>query len=132
MKHIERSLEDARNLVSKAVAYYKTQGKQISLAEFTNPKGLFSEGEMYIFVLTVDGIVLAHGADEKHIGRNFIEISDSRGNRYFQEVIEIANSEGSGIVEYWWINPSTQHTEPKNLYFEKVDDIIICSGVYLS
>ena len=130
MKFMGRSLEDAKNWVSKAIAYYKTQGKKKALAEFSNPKGLFREGDMYIFVMTPEGLVVAHGADEKHIGRDFMEISDSRGKRYFQEVVEIANSEGSGVVEYWWINPSTQHIEPKNLYFEKVDDIIICSGVY--
>ena len=130
MNYMGRSLEDAKDWVSKAVSFYKTQGKEKALAEFSNPKGLFSEGEMYIFVMTLDGLVIAHGADEKHIGRDFVEITDSKGKRYFQEVVEIANSEGSGFVEYWWINPLNKHIEPKNLYFEKVDDIIICSGVY--
>ncbi|HOO40447.1 MAG TPA: cache domain-containing protein [Syntrophales bacterium] len=127
---IEKSIDDAKFWVSKAISYYKVQGREKSLAEFSNPKGLFTANEMYIFAMTLDGIVVAHGANKRHIGRDFTEITDSKGERYFQEVIEIANSEGNGVVEYWWINPSTQHIEPKNLYFEKVDDIIICSGIY--
>lgn len=123
-------LDAAKELVSKAVLYYKMHGKKKSLAEFSNPKGLFREGESYIFVMTLDGIVIAHGADDNLIGRDSMEISDENGVRYFQEVFKIANSEGTGVVEYWWTNPSTKHIEPKNLYFEKVDDIIICSGVY--
>lgn len=127
---IRQPLDAAKNLVSKAVSYYKMHGKEKSLAEFSNSKGLYREDEIYIFVMTLDGIVIAHGADDKFIGRDSMEISDENGMRYFQEVVKIANSEGTGVVEYWWINPSTKHSEPKNLYFEKVDDIIICSGVY--
>ena len=127
---IWQPLDDAKILVSKAVSYYKMHGKEKSLAEFSNPKGLFREGEIYIFVMTLDGIVIAHGANDKRIGLDVMEISDDHGMRYFQEVVEIAKSVGSGVEEYWWINPSTKHREPKNLYFEKVDDIIICSGVY--
>ncbi|MBN1546586.1 MAG: cache domain-containing protein [Syntrophaceae bacterium] len=127
---IRRSLDMAKLWVSKAVSYYKVQGREKSLAEFSNPKGLFTEEEMYILALNIDGIVIAHGIDEKYIGRDFLQLSDSRGNRYYQEVIETANSKGSGVVEYWWLNPVTGHIELKDLYFEKVDDIIICSGVY--
>lgn len=127
---IRQPLDAAKILVSKAVLYYKMHGKEKSLAEFSNPKGLYREDEIYIFVMTLDGIVIAHGADDKLIGRDSMEISDENGIRYFQEVVKIANSEGTGVVEYWWINPSTKHSEPKNLYFKKVDDIIICSGVY--
>jgi len=123
-------LDAAKNMVSEAVSYYKMHGKEKSLAEFSNPKGFYREEEIYIFVMTLDGIVIAHGADDKLIGLDLMEISDDRGIRYFQKVVETANSEGSGVAEYWWIDPSTKHIEPKNLYFEKVDDIIICSGAY--
>lgn len=76
------------------------------------------------------GVVIAHGADKKYIGRDFIKISNSMDGNYFRDVIETANRKGNGVVEYWWINPSTKRVEPKNLYFKKIDDIIICSGVY--
>ena len=128
---IGKSLDDAKSWVQKAVSFYRIHGKEKSLAEFSNPEGLFRQEEMYIFAMTLSGIVVAHGIDQEHIGRDFCEISDYNGKKYFVEVVEIANSEGSGLVEYWWINPSSHHIEPKELYFEKVQDLIICSGVYL-
>jgi cytochrome c len=127
---IWQSLDAAKSLVSKAISYYQRHGKEESLAEFSNPKGLFREGDLYIFVMNLNGIIIAHGADDKLIGLDLMKISDSNGRKYFQEVVEIANAKGSGTIEYWWTNPSTQHIELKDLYFEKVDDIIICSGVY--
>lgn len=126
----KKSIDAAQYWVSTAVSYYKAQGKEKSLAEFSNPKGQFSSGDMYIFALTLDGIVIAHGADKEYIGRNFMETSNSQGEKFLQEVVATANAKGHGMVEYWWVNPSTQRIEPKYLYFEKVDDIIICSGIY--
>ena len=53
--------------MSKAIAFYKASGKEIALAEFTNPKGPFIQDEMYIFVLDPKGIMIAHGVNEKYI-----------------------------------------------------------------
>ena len=127
---ISQALDTAKILVSKAISHYKIQGKEKSLAEFSNPEGPYREGDIYIFVINLNGIIIAHGADDKMIGFDLMELSNSYGRKYFQEIVETANTRGSGIAEYWWTNPSTQHIELKDLYFEKVDDIIICSGVY--
>lgn len=124
-----KSIDAAKYWVSTAVSYYRAQEKEKSLVAFSNPKGQFSSGDMYVFALNLDGIIIAHGADKRYIGRNFMEISNSKGEKYFQDVISTVNQKGHGIVEYWWTNPSTQRVEPKNVYFEKNDDIIICSGV---
>ena len=34
--------------VDRAVAYAKTQGRDVALAEFNNPNGSFIQGELYI------------------------------------------------------------------------------------
>jgi cytochrome c len=125
-----RSSSDAKDWVAKAIAYYKANGKAKALAEFSNPEGLFNEDEMYIFVMNLKGTVLAHGADEKYIGHDFTDIMDYNGKRYFRDVVESANSQGSGVVEYSWLNPLNKTVEPKNVYFQRADDLIICSGVY--
>jgi len=122
--------KQTRPPVSKAISYYKVQGREKSLAEFSAPKGIFNSGELYIFAITVEGLVVAHGADATQIGRDYKEISDYEGERFFEEILDIANSKGSGVAHHWWINPSTKHIEPKTVYFEKIDDIIIGSGVY--
>jgi cytochrome c len=127
---LEKSDQDAKDWVTKAVAFYLKSGKAAALAEFSKRSGPFIQDEMYIFVLNRRGTILAHGADEKYIGEDFINIQDSHGKRFIVEIVETANSEGSGFVEYTWDDPVTREIRPKRLYFQKIDNLIICSGVY--
>ena len=121
---------DAKALVDKAVAFYKASGKRIALAEFTNPKGQFVQDELYIYVLNLKGTMLAHGVNEKFVGEEFIDLKDSDGKPFIEEIVDIANNEGSGWIDYKWYHPVTKQVLPKTVYFEKVDDLIICGGVY--
>jgi cytochrome c len=128
---LERSKQKAKEWVTNAIAFYKASGKEIALAEFTNPNGPFVQDEMYIFVLDSQGNMVAHGVNEKYADVNFINLKDSTGKSFIREIVEAAKADGRGWVEYQWYNPVTKETKPKNLYFEKIDDLIICSGIYI-
>jgi hypothetical protein len=125
-----RGKEEAKEWVKKAIAFYKKAGKAVALAEFTNPKGPFIEGDMYIFVLNLKGTMLAHGVNEKYIGLDFCDVKDSDGRSFIREIVEVANTKGSGFVDYKWYNPVNKEDMEKHVYFEKVDEVIICSGVF--
>jgi hypothetical protein len=125
-----RAKEEAKEWVKKAIAFYKKAGKAIALAEFTNPKGPFIEADMYIFVLNLKGTMLAHGVNEKYIGLDFCDVKDSDGRSFIREIVEVANTKGSGFVDYKWYNPVNKEDMEKHVYFEKVDEVIICSGVF--
>ncbi len=125
-----RDTEDAKNWVEKAVAFYRASGKRIALAEYTNPNGQFVQDEMYIYALNPRGTMLAHGVNEKFVGEEFIDIKDYDGKEFIKDIVDIAKREGSGWVEYKWYNPVTKEVLPKVVYCKKVDDLIICSGVY--
>lgn len=126
----KRDKGDAKNWVEKAVSFYRASGKRIALAEYTNPNGQFVQDEMYIYALNPRGTMLAHGVNEKFVGEEFIDIKDYDGKNFIKEIVNIANKEGSGWVEYKWYNPVTKEVLPKIVYFKKVDDLIICSGIY--
>jgi len=126
----KRDKEDAKKWVEKAVSFYRASGKRIALAEYTNPNGQFVHDEMYIYALNPRGTMLAHGVNEKFVGEEFINIRDYDGKSFIKEIVDIANREGSGWVEYKWYNPVTKEVLPKIVYFKKVDDLIICSGIY--
>jgi cytochrome c len=126
----QRNVEDAKTWVERAAAFYKASGKRIALAEYTNPNGQFVQDEMYIYALNPRGTMLAHGVNEKFVGEEFIDIKDYDGKKFIKEIVDVANKEGSGWVTYKWYNPVTKEVLPKKLYFKKVEDLIICSGVY--
>ncbi len=125
-----QSVEEAKAFVQKAIQFYKKTGKAIAMAEFTNPKGPFVQGDMYVFVLNLKGTLLAHGVNEKYIGQDFIDVRDSDGRSFVREIVDVANAKGKGIADYKWYNPKTKEDLQKEVYFEKVDDVIICSGIY--
>jgi signal transduction histidine kinase len=75
-RKIERTRRDAVDWVDRAMAFYNAGGKEIALAEFMNPKGQFVEDEMYLFVMDSKGVMLAHGANEKFVGKQFIDLKD--------------------------------------------------------
>ena len=116
--------------VAKAKAFYAATGKEIALAEFTNPRGQFVRGEQYIFVLDLNGIMLAHGMNHFFVGKDFSGVKDTDGKEFIQEILHMAKEKGAGWTEYMWSDPVTKKSLPKALYFEKVDDMIICCGTY--
>jgi len=122
--------EDAKKWVHKAVHFYNASGKRIALAEYTNPTGQFVQDELYIYVLNHKGTMLAYGVNERFVGEDFSDLKDADGRSFIKEILETANTAGSGWVEYKCSNPVTKEVSPKKVYFKKVDDLIICSGVY--
>ncbi|MGZ6249604.1 MAG: cache domain-containing protein, partial [Syntrophales bacterium] len=104
--------EDAKRWVEKAAAFYKTSGKRIALAEYTNPNGQFVQDEMYIYVLNARGTMLAHGVNERFVGEDFSELKDADGKSFIREILDTANSEGSGWVTYKWYSPVTKEVWP--------------------
>jgi cytochrome c len=121
---------EAKDWVEKAITFYKASGKRIALAAFTDPGGMFVKDEMYIYVLNPKGTMLAHGVNEKFVGEDFINLMDSDGNPFIKQIVDTANTKVSGWLEYKWYHPVTKAWTPKIAYFEKVDDLIICSAVY--
>jgi cytochrome c len=126
-----KKMEKARGWVDEAKQFYIIAGKRIAFAEFTNPNGMFSEGEMYVFVLNSKGTMLAHGVNERFVGEVFLDLKDADGKYFIKEIVDTANAAGHGWVDYKWYHPKTKQVLTKIVYFEKVDDLIICSGAYL-
>lgn len=122
--------EQAVALVKKAAAYVKANGKEKAFAAFDDPKGEFVDRDLYIFVYSQAGQILSHGANKRMIGKNLMDIKDEDGKKFVKEQIDLANAKGSGWVDLKWVNPVTKAIQPKASYVEKVDDIIVGSGIY--
>jgi cytochrome c len=122
--------DDAKRLVKQAAAYVKYQGKGKALAEISTPQGMFDKGELYVFAYDLQGVMLAHPKNPSLIGKNLVDVPDTEGKLFRKEIVERAKSQGSGWVDYMYLNPETNKQEHKTTYFLKVGDIILCCGVY--
>ena len=122
--------DDAKAMVEKAASYLKSNGKEKAFAEFTDQKGQFTKGELYIFVIDFNGMTLAHGGNPKLVGKDMSGLRDSMGIFFIKDMIEGAKAKGSGWSDYKWTNPVTKKIDDKSTYFTKVDDVILGCGIY--
>ena len=122
--------EDAKAMVEKAAAFYKESGKEKAIAEFNNPKGQFIDRDLYVFALDMQGIRLAHGTNQKLVGKSILDFKDVDGKPYGQEIVDIGKGAGTGWVDYKFTDPLTKKIGEKTTYVARVDDVIIASGAY--
>ncbi len=122
--------EEAQAVVEKCANYIKENGKEKTLAEINNPKGMFVNKDLYIFAYDFQGEVQAHGANQKLIGKNLIDMKDPDGIYVIRGLIEEAKK-GEGWFKYKWTHPQTKKVEGKEAFVKKIDDTLwIGSGVY--
>jgi cytochrome c len=121
---------EATAMVKKGIAFIKSNGKDKGYAEISNKQGTFIDRDLYLVVYGLDGVVRAHGANEKMIGKNLIELKDIDGKPFVKERVELAQAKGTFWQDYKFTNPVTKKIEPKSMYCEKLDDAVVCGGVY--
>ena len=121
---------EAEALVKKAVAEIKASGKDKAFAEINNTKGKFTDRDLYVFVYDMNGKCVAHGFNQKMIGKDLVDMKDPDGKFYVKERIEISKTKGKGWQDYKFTNPVSKKVENKTAYIEKVDDLIVGSGAY--
>lgn len=121
---------EATAMVKKGVIFMKVSGKDKGHAEISNKKGQFVDRDLYLVVYGLDGLVRAHGANKKMIGKNLLDLVDLDGKAFVKERVELAKSKGTFWQEYKFMNPVSQKIELKKMYCEKLDDAVICGGVY--
>jgi cytochrome c len=122
--------EEAKKMVEQAVAYVKANGQEKALKEFSKPKGKFVKGEMYVFAYDLNAVMMAHPVNPQLIGKDLVNEPDSKGKLFRKEIVELAKTKGSGLVDYTYLNPVTKQEEPKTTYIQKTGDLIICCGAY--
>jgi hypothetical protein len=113
--------------VSEAAAYVKTHGTEKALAEFNNPDGSFTRGELYIYAYGFNGTTLAHPINPETVGK-----TREGAIGVFVEEMGAAVRNGSGFYQFTYINPLHNNTmEAKMGYGVQVEeDWWLGSGVY--
>ena len=122
--------DDAVAMVKKGVAFIKANGKDKGYAEISDKQGQFVHDDLYLTVYGMDGTVRAHGANVKMVGKNLIELKDIDGKAFVKERVELAAAKPTFWQDYKFTNPVTKKIEPKSAYCEKLDDAIVCGGIY--
>ena len=122
--------DEAQAMVKKAVAFIKEQGPEKAYPEISNKAGQFIDRDLYVVVYRLDGFVLAHGSNEKLIGKDLSDAQDVDGKFFVQERIALAKQQQTFWQDYKFVNPTSKKVEPKQMYCERLDQTAVCGGVY--
>ncbi|MDR7335967.1 cytochrome c [Roseateles asaccharophilus] len=123
--------DDAVAMVKKGIAFIKANGKDKGYAAITTKDPQFIKHDLYLVVYGLDGKGLAHGANEKMVGRDLIDLKDIDGKPFIKERVELGKSKPGGFwQDYKFTNPTTKKVEPKQMYCERLDETIVCGGIY--
>jgi cytochrome c len=124
--------DEAIAMVKKAVAFIKEQGPEKAYPVIDDKASQFHDRDLYVVVYQLDGKVLAHGSNQKFIGKDLIDAQDVDGKLYVKERVELAVKQGSFWQDYKFVNPVDKKVEPKEMYCEKLDNTAVCAGIYKS
>ncbi len=122
---------EAEALVRKAVALIKSEGQDKAFAKINEPKGPFVDRDLYISVFDMNGVCLAHGFNVKMIGKNMMDLKDPTGRAMVKERVDLAKTSGKFWQrDYIFVDPLTKTTMRKDMYVERVGDVLVCCGVF--
>jgi len=125
---------EATAMVDKAIAHIKKVGREKAFADFSSKKAPWVDRDLYVVVYDMKGKVLAHGSNEKMIGKDVIELRDNDGKYFVKERVEMMGKgpDAKGWQDYKFMNPVSRQIEPKQMYLRRFEDVIVGCGIYKS
>jgi hypothetical protein len=124
--------DEAQAMVQAAIDHFKKVGPQQAFKDFSTDKAAWTKKDLYVVAIDMKGNMLAHGANEKLIGKNFQEMKDANGVLFTAEMGKVAQTKGEGWVDYLWVHPQTNKTTAKSSFAKKLPnyDGYVAVGIY--
>lgn len=124
------SAQQAEALLDVAVAEVRKSPKE-AFATFNDRKGPYVREDLYVFVIGLDDArFIAGGINPALIGTDVRDLRDAAGKPIIADMIALARSKGSGVVDYVWLNPATNKVENKHSRIERLDNYLVGVGYY--
>ena len=128
---VEPTEKDAIAMAERGAAFMKAHGKEEMMKKITAKDPDFVQGSLYVDMRDIKtGIVLAHPINPSIVGKDLTDVPDANGKKYRREIIELAQKQGKGWVDYQYKNPTTGKIEPKTTYILRVNDVVLEAGIY--
>jgi cytochrome c len=120
-------------LVNKAAQLIDSKGKSV-FPEFRKSGSEWRSGDTYLFVNDMKAIALLNAAFPKLEGTDESDLKDVKGKLISTEMIKVAQTKGSGWVDYMWPKPGQSEPSQKWSYVKtvKIDGVpgFVGAGFY--
>ena len=123
------------DLVTDAVGQIEKSGAA-AFPLFHDPTGPYIAMDTYIFVIDRKGVDLVNPGFPNLEGRNILNVKDTQGKQPIQQMLKVAETSGSGWVDYMWPKPGESVSTQKSAYVSKAkmgdEWVLVGCGVYLA
>ena len=118
----------------EAAAMVNEKGIGATIEEINRKDGKFVWADTYVFLMDLDGKMLAHPMSPALIGKNVLDMKDKGepGKLLFVDFVKVAKEKGEGWVDYMWANPGDPKPRKKVTYIYRVpgQNVLAGAGVY--
>ena len=118
----------------EAAAMITSKGLDAAIQEISDPKGAFVWKDSYVFLMNLDGKMLAHPFQPELTKQDHVLlITDPTDKALFVHFVNLARKVGHGWVEYMWPKPGKTTPSKKLSYIYRVpdQDLFVGAGVYV-
>lgn len=109
--------DEAKAMAKKAATLFKEKGKD-AFPVFNDKQGTFVDRDLYVAAIDASGLVVAHGGNDKLVGKSLAQLKDADGKLFVQELMTHVTANKPGWVDYRWVNPTSKEIEAKSSYIE--------------
>ena len=120
---------DPPMLLDLAATHYAEHGRAAALADFSRDRR-FQEGALYVFCVDRDGKLSANGGFPGLVGMR-VDRFEVAGERDLATRMRAqVEREGSGSIDYIWLNPATGVAERKHSQLRRMGEDVCGVGTY--
>lgn len=114
--------DEAIAMTGEVVKMFTDSGEEATFKAVTEKK--FINKDLYPFIYSMEGVVLAHGQKAAMVGMNRWDSTDELvgGKKYIQEFVALAKTGTPGWVTYKFLDPLTKKSMDKESYIVKLND----------
>jgi hypothetical protein len=105
-------------LTKEAAKFMNEKGFYPTVFEINKKDGKFVSKNTYVFLMDLEGHLLAHPFNQQYIGMDSSGSKDSNGKMYVQDYIAVAKSKGEGWTEYMY--PTPEELKKPTPFAEKI------------
>ncbi|MBW2473083.1 MAG: cache domain-containing protein [Deltaproteobacteria bacterium] len=131
----DASREEIVEMCKKAETLLLTN-KEAGIAEIANKEGQFVWKNTYVFLMDLDGNMLAHPMipqlTEKGPLFHVADKNPDKPKMIFVEFVDIARKNGEGWIWYMWPKPNSREPVDKFTYIRRVGftNMLVGAGIY--
>ena len=132
----QKATRDECVTMCKAAAKMLMENKTAGIAEIANSKGKFVWKDSYVFLMNMEGKMLAHPFKPELTRQgSLFKLTDENRTHpkpIFVEFVDVAKKNGEGWVDYKWPKPGEKIPSNKFTFIYRVGytDMLVGAGTY--